>query len=701
MKQHKTGKVSFRRDNRGAAIITVLITMTLLIVLASVVLYTSLANLQMKKLDKEGKISFYNAETVMNEIRAGVQQAVSGAIEAAYSEVLVSYNTATKEEQTAAFKNNFVTALLDFKVKSEGVDRSLVTRSGSDYYYDPQLLMAFVSSQTGVAISGSGSVVVSAEDVRLRGIDVTYTANGYQTKVSADIRILKPELPYTSTSMKQSKAPDYAIIADGTLSQPGGGGTVTVTGSVYAGAVELSGANNKFIVNNAANFVSAGPVNVNLGSLTLNSATALWAGEITLNNGANLRIDGDAYVQDDLNLLTSAKATLNGRYFGFGNALDNADQSSAIIINGQNTVLDMTWLRTLLIAGHSFVNFGTDNGYVLMGESISVKSNQLVYMVPEGCLKVTNPYQCIGNPSDDDLRAMVALEPALAAYGITDPISSVQYIRKPMVQPDGQTVTFVYFCLKFPTAKAANDYFRDYFNANKPEIQKYLDLYSDGLIIPGGATANLAGNAFTFSEGAIPDAFETKKNNDDVLGPVIGAGTVSADTLGEIQTSYRNLCVTLSRTETAPPATPFTHFVNTADFDLLRPGEIKTYPEGDPGGAKVIVASGNYTIGIGTPSAVRLVIAKGDVTVDRDFSGLILAGGGVTLSSGVSVSSGRTLVSDALQALIVSDSDGNYYQFLNRAYISPVNVSGNGTDDAGIWDLNKLVTYADWSKNAS
>ena len=68
-------------------------------------------------------------------------------------------------------------------------------------------------------------------------------------------------------------------------------------------------------------------------------------------------------------------------------------------MNGKKTVLDMSELRVLMLAGHSFVNFNAGaNSHVLMGESLSAKPNQLAYLVPESCLgqlggePVSNPY---------------------------------------------------------------------------------------------------------------------------------------------------------------------------------------------------------------------------------------------------------------------------------------------------------------------
>jgi hypothetical protein len=60
-------------------------------VMGVVVLFTSLTGYQLKAEERQGKSNFYDAETAMNELRAGVQQTVSDAIAAAYTDVLVHY----------------------------------------------------------------------------------------------------------------------------------------------------------------------------------------------------------------------------------------------------------------------------------------------------------------------------------------------------------------------------------------------------------------------------------------------------------------------------------------------------------------------------------------------------------------------------------------------------------------------------------
>lgn len=687
------------RDNRGSTIIVVLVAMTFLTVLASILLYLSLINLQMKKLDKAGKANFYSAEAVMNEIRAGVQEEVSDAIKEAYTDVLVSYNTTSEDVQISTFRNLFFSKFAGSKVGT----LTLFPSAGT---YDPGVLEAFVSADLEATVSGSGVVNTEIDGatglttaIILKNVSVVYINRGFETSVTADIKVQAPDLPYTSTTSRQTAIPDFAIVARGTLQQEGGGGIVSIYGNVYAGAVDINGAGNVFNVQNAPYFVSGGPVTISAGAMSLNINSSLWTGDIRLEAGGAINLDGDAYVANDLNLFgNDTQAILSGRYFGYGNSVSDPNASSSIIINGKHTVLDMSDLRALLLAGHSFVNFGTTNGYVMMGESVSVKSNQLAYLVPDDCLKngFTNPYEYTGTEPDSSvLQNAVDLSikvngKDLSTYGITSPADDIKYIHKTV-----GTTNLIYFCFNFPDNAAANAYFKDYYNAKDPMMLKYLDLYSDGIILSSSSTKNLAGEAFTFNEGANKDG---AGDADDVYGPVIDATNVPQASIEEISSSYYNLCVTLSRTDSASGyESAYDYFINEADMSALIGTEY--FPsEQSP---KAVVTNGDYIINATTESTIHIIIASGDVIVSGNYSGLIMAGGDVTLRSGTVAKASRAAVADALQQLVAGSANARYYRYLNPEVISPMNVSTSETGQSEVWDMDRLVIYENWKKNES
>ena len=100
------------------------------------------------------------------------------------------------------------------------------------------------------------------------------------------------------------------------------------------------------------------------------------------------------YVADDLSLNgDDCNITIKGKYLGFGknnaNTSDStgkASTSSAIIVNGRICTLDMTDINYLLLAGKAYVKLTEDSSYVT-GDSMGLKGNQEIYLVPSGYLK--------------------------------------------------------------------------------------------------------------------------------------------------------------------------------------------------------------------------------------------------------------------------------------------------------------------------
>ena len=73
-----------RNDNRGSSILMVILVAAGIGVMAAIALWVSLRNVQMKTTDAEIKESFYSAEGVLEQVKAGVKEKA----EAAYKEAV-------------------------------------------------------------------------------------------------------------------------------------------------------------------------------------------------------------------------------------------------------------------------------------------------------------------------------------------------------------------------------------------------------------------------------------------------------------------------------------------------------------------------------------------------------------------------------------------------------------------------------------
>ncbi|UOO37221.1 hypothetical protein IZU99_08135 [Oscillospiraceae bacterium CM] len=676
-------------DNRGSAIISVLVTMAFVIILAAILLYMSLVNMQMKKLDREGKAVYYDAEAAANEIRTGIQGAVSEAISDAYTEVLVNYNSTDETQRKTTFQTAYLNSLKE----------TLALPDDSFSLYDPEAFLSYVTEKTRVTLTGTVMTTQSADgwvtSVTFKDLTVTYSSvNGYVSSVTTDIRIEMPPTAFQPSQLALASLPNFAVIAETALQQTTSSGALSLTGSVYAGALNTSNNGNTLSIRNASNFVCAGTVTIqNSAAVNFNVNSSLWARDIDLDTGGIIRTYGNAYIANDLNLHgDGTEAILSGRYYGYGSSSSNPDESSAIVINGKHTLLDMSALSVLTLAGHSFVDYTSDN--VLMGQSISVKSDQLVYLVPAACLTagITNPYQIQTDPGNATLQSYVSVtQPifpngnSLSTYGVA--ATDIQCIRK-LIGQGGNTVTLVYFCIRFPSVERANAYFKDYYAANSTALGKYTAVYTNGITLMDNAIKNISGEAYTFNAG---------------LAQVLNRTAFSSTPISELPGSFENLCVTLSKSVPGGgEASPFEYYLDETQMAAVS-GTTTYSKDGD---VRVIVTNAsNYNVSQ-APGTVNLILSTGNVTVDRDFSGLIIARGTVELQANVTANSAA--VSSALQALRSSKDGTGYYLYLNQENIklpnndddTPTPDTGSGDESAALWDLNNLVVFYNWRKNA-
>lgn len=676
-------------NNKGSAIIVVLIAVAFLTILGSLLLFTTSTGYLMKITERRGKQNFYSAETAMNEIRLGVQQVASDAITKAYTHVLVEYNTAADTEDI--FKNYFKQALYDWRSSDGG--RLLIPGGtlGTDSY-DPSVLKDFLSAPDGVVLRADGPALAANDRISLRKLSLTYTKDGYSTTISTDIRINMPEFSYTLSELILSAVPDFTLVARGTLRQEQGGSMpgIIVDGNAYAGSILVSGQNNTMNVGVADNFICRGNLTVENGAKFVNkSSSALWCRTVDLNGPKSvIELAGDTYFADDLTLNGSeSAAVLSGRCFGFGNSETDPNHSSSIIINGHDTTLDLTGLRNLMLAGNSFIGAPVQGGDVLMGESLSVKSNQLAYLIPSGCIGTSNPslYPITSVPDADTLKACVNRNYELwNGRTLGSYISDVQLVFYPIPAANQM---LVYYYMKFDTAALADAYFSDYFTFRKEEIEQYLGVYSQRIAVSRTAPRSVSGSLTAYENG---------------LASLLDASLLVSDsTCARLNTMFANFCATLSPNiggdPNHPDASVYEYIVNEEEVNKLNQ---YTYFKNNAGQVVGIIIknNGNTNLSSLDPN-VKVVISTGSITIDRTgFKGLVIAGGDINLQQNCEAD--HLGVSEAFQATCdLPDVNSEPLSMLDFLQISTQS-TGAATGTASVnWDMEQLVTYGNWTKN--
>lgn len=450
------------RDDRGSAIVIVIIAMALIGILASTILWASYLNYRIKINDLKVKNSFYSAETVVEQILAGVKKdVVSASVNEAYQEVVSNWDALGTDDNRESY---FITAYID------AVERRLKAAPTGDpnkYTYEKKVLEAFVDDAFWIENNSDGYIVKETWERAKPELKTANEINGYGSMsikniciefydsegllsiINTDIAIDVPKLRFTQAGTIDRLYP-YVFVGD-TGIVAAEGKTITINGNIYGGVDNtVSDADSKggiqiskdshVTVEDASYIISGGDIVVGDNSIIaklLNQDAELIVRDVTSGgvgfqtnvyakglvlNGSHLDISGKMYIANDLILSgRGSNVSLAGQYFGYGDTktqtdsetqddgtnrnLNPAESSSAIVINGKDSTVDLTGLNTLQLAGRAYVSLSDDaeeeNGlpHILMGESISVKSNQIAYLVPPECVGTLDGRTIIGqNP---------------------------------------------------------------------------------------------------------------------------------------------------------------------------------------------------------------------------------------------------------------------------------------------------------------
>ena len=589
-KHRKSFLEKFYKNNGGMSIVTVIVAIGMVLLMVNILLLTSTVNFKMRSMNVYSKDSFYSAEQVLDEIEVGLQQLVSDGLSQAYMEVLTKYDTS---EMTSAEKNEEVKRRF-----YQYVEKKLAIVSGSTYKYIamPQTLYesnddavsagvteglyalikpstryhmpadtskeveeaygAFLRTFTNDTeeIGGNtyytGEMLESDKDgIHLKNLVIYYKdPNGFVSTIKTDINLVYPEFTFASTEMPDVAS--YCLITDTGLLQTKAGArsaavTTTITGNSYAYMVDTTGTyfdyqpdpkkpkeDNVHIVFDS--------FNVTNGGIKTYDQTQLWTGDIVAKS-SDITLAGRTYVQDDLNLKgRDCNVKLTGYYYGFGNG-DAARGSSAILVNGVDTSIDLENVKRLMLAGRAYISFEDEvdkaaDGSVIkekimkdeshqnainpspldvyMGESVAAKSDQLMYLVPPECIGVgistvtgadgavvetysgskynKNPLTVTeyNDIAGDSNYTMIAENMNVAKLGTGDTAKLGYYleggnkVQKIVVRSSSGGDSLVYFYMKFADEEKANLFFTKYYGLNKDAVDRYMGKYIKAITLP-------------------------------------------------------------------------------------------------------------------------------------------------------------------------------------------------------------------------
>ena len=540
-------KDTVRKQNSGFSLITVIIAVAFIGILGLLVLYMALSNFQMKITDLKGKDSFYTAERAIEEIRVGLQEDVGDSMSEAYIKVLETYNrdgsstdVVLDKQRQSEFVDEFIKKLaarLKNGTNQKEYDLAYLTNyldlNNSDKF-DPTketLLVTTPADKTPVMTKDKKNGIL------LKNLKVIYVdPKGYASIIETDIRLGIPKVQFPTPSTLPDLMNMIVVADKGIICEAGSSEPTTIAGSIYSGILddailEKNPRTSIWIQPGASLDIQSGDKVVSAGeiyteqnaSFTSEPGVTLWAQGVKLSS-AQVSLLGTTYLSDDLTIESgnSSKVTVQGEYYGYGYPesarsslndymYDNANNkwsdtalSSSIVINGKNTILDLSGVRKLMLAGRSYIGTSvsgqSNSNDIMMGESITVKGTQLAYLLPPELIdtsKLKNTQMDIKNPmsySDYESSGLMQMnsvplkmDTAVAELGNKSLNEIGVDSQKPVQEVfynDNANEGYVYFYLNFSNTnegnKAASDFMYNYYMNNstvKSNIDKYLSFY--------------------------------------------------------------------------------------------------------------------------------------------------------------------------------------------------------------------------------
>ena len=781
-------------NNQGSTFILALLVITLLTTLSLALANASLGNMTMKSIDRGSKRTFYTAETLLDEIRAGIGYGSVEDLAVAYESVmteLVDYNGMGNPavlDNTAAntlFREKYIDNVLNTVVGTEltfgGADS--VTSDGhinSDNISDKakEYISSFIAYEGMAEVKTVGTVracknVTSGYMVVIEDVSVGYkqekSGETYFADITADLEIEFPNMmvDFTTTN-KLNDFINYSLIADNSLTIAGQ--TVQVNASAYAGNMidiapsDVIGADVVFEpkpgTSTNINVICGGDPHslsgtIRVGGNAVVKSKARFAGaNIWCTNIATRRTFGEGdrdeatagaiidiadncytYVRDDFSVdARNSSVTLGGEYYGY--MYDGRDAaghlaSSAIIVNGKNSSVSIT-AKKLFIGGRAYVDVTGAEAY-MTGESLGLKGDQEIYLVPSTFLG--------GNPNPMSESMWGAFSGAVV---IPDDYFAKSYLNPSVPYVTRKVGDLVYVYWNFKDKASSTKYVRDVINGKDVELKDKLNQYTKNLFADtssfvkidtessniyatgvfmeatGGVTGSAVGH--TDATGVMPEVLFTQNSLD-----YRNRYEIFTHLLASIPWDYESARYYVLNSATAlehlrdfvtdgSELTQTSIINNIVDKVLLESdeynenGEYYVYQPSGAEGKNLIKMIKNNTDTYTVPDDVHggIIICAGNIELNHDFEGLLLAGGDIKITGNAKLTTDPVMVEELIlgyEEFVDHDGDRVAYEESTpfKQYLLAYKLGAvieDSRESIKIEDVNykDLVCFNNWRK---
>ena len=740
-------KNSFHKDDRGASLLAVLILMVVVSAIAVVITKITIVNIQMKEVERGTKKNFYSADAIMDDLRTGAREQAETALENAYADVLqhyVDYTSGGKNVQDV-FKQNYMNGLEKYFADPMKTKVDTTNKQGNVVYrvagYDTGKVKGCIldGTQQGCFVAPADpkyEIDYGAGTFTLKDVRVVYKdAQDYETTITTDLVFSTPDMNFSGQSQVKEFM-KYALIADDQINV--NASNVTVDGSVYAGVGGIVASGNGTGELKGRMILTRGDIVADMGtSLSVGDGnSSIWAENLmtTGKSAATLNVNGNMYVADDLALnAKESKVTLKGNYYGYNfqknygvgdTVATDADFSSAIMINGKSSSLNIQNLKYLLLAGRTFISRGNNssNTDIQMGESIAARTNQLAYYVSDKYVKTENGEGVVLKWNDAQNVRIGEKEYPIgesdyAASIHVDPVKLDGWLNHANPIVPYYYTNGVNYYLNFKSQQDANEFYAAYYAGNTGKAGGLAGTYLDknALIIDehNKVIMTLSGDIMyrtkpeeMFQEKAVTIEPDNWKDSAGLLW----------DYCSKLAVSYKSLELGLKDfgQSVTPDQVRFSvtdengHekidksidplFDKLIDRNALQEEIAKHKNPGDAGFTVYHPADDVYLIDntgvydLPTSITKGIVVATGSVKVSGNFEGLIISGGKVTFDANVQVKGNKLLVSNLFKEDQSRQAPLFSKFFRDCSGTAASNISGQ-------LDLDSYINYDEWKKN--
>lgn len=421
------------KNNKGASLVLVIVAMLFVGIIASVILTVTVGNSNSVRTSQDTSKNFYSAESVLDDFKLFLQKFANSSATSAYGAVLehvAATGTGDKETLAKLYKRKFIESMNSELSSFPELTSTLI--NGSITFGRCDITNVDISFAHYVAGYYDTLKPENSTFPKLEGVVITFKdENGYESKITTDITFSSQMPPFGWTNPKGDFSYDvdhFAIISRNNISANSSYLTGTIKGNIYAGnnlEVETDPATSSDQLQLQSEYIIVGNnIDVVNGKLSLqklndsslidSSVSEMWCNEIVVGSAEVSTNNMNLYLSDDLTLngKKSKFVSDGGYYYGYGAdsrtrveavTSDSGEKSSAIVLNGLSSTLDISKLSGLYIAGTAYTqlpgidgadnvagNYDANNVYFTQGESITYRALQPLYLIPGQYIKKVN-----------------------------------------------------------------------------------------------------------------------------------------------------------------------------------------------------------------------------------------------------------------------------------------------------------------------